>query len=358
MDFYGLDAGFGIVRPLRLLNIQWNRRYYECGDFEAQMTAGDYDPAIHYVYTSERPELGMVEKIETQHTVKGDFVTLSGHFLESMLNWKVIEFDEIKPADTEHPTAVARKLVGRWYVYDNESPNNPPIAREGAKNLGTPTHYESVEGERLGDVTYRLLQADEYSQYIRYNSETGKLNWAIWQGVDRTSVQSTNSYAMFSQSFGNVDEMTVTLDTSAYCNIAFMVYANKAGGDVRTTGYAKGYTSTKPARYLYHNSGVDPEEYATDAKITQAVKAEGKLLLDTEYAPIVNIEAKVNQRNLCYLSNYDLGDKVDVRDDITGTELSARIIEVNEVWQGGRHEVSLQFGNKIPTRYYGKGRWV
>ena len=32
----------------------------------------------------------MVQKVETEHNVKGDFVNVGGFFLEGMFNWKVI----------------------------------------------------------------------------------------------------------------------------------------------------------------------------------------------------------------------------------------------------------------------------
>ena len=69
------------------------------------------------------------------------------------------------------------------------------------------------------------------------------------------------------------------------------------------------------------------------------------------YEAIVNLDADVLQRNLCYLADYDLGDKCDIRDDRVSLAFEARIIEINEVWKNNEHKVGIQFGNKIPTVY-------
>ena len=91
MELLGLDSSFAIVNsaPLRCTNIQWNRRYYEAGDFQLELLASDWEPSIVYIYTHQRPETGLVQKIEAKHTLKGDFVLVSGFFLEGMLNWKI-----------------------------------------------------------------------------------------------------------------------------------------------------------------------------------------------------------------------------------------------------------------------------
>ena len=46
---------------LKYINLQWNRRYYECGDFSVQILAENYDAEVRYLYRPERDEVGMLE---------------------------------------------------------------------------------------------------------------------------------------------------------------------------------------------------------------------------------------------------------------------------------------------------------
>ena len=70
-----------------------------------------------------------------------------------------------------------------------------------------------------------------------------------------------------------------------------------------------------------------------------------------KHPQLVNLDATVLQQNALYRREYDLGDKCDVRDDRLQLAYEARIIEVNEVWKNNTHQVSLQFGQKLPVAY-------
>ena len=87
-----------------------------------------------------------------------------------------------------------------------------------------------------------------------------------------------------------------------------------------------------------------------DAALRAAAEAAARAALLAR-AGVTNIDVTVLQNHLCYLRDYDLGDRCDVRDERLRLAFEARIIEVNEVWKDGAHSVSLQFGDKIPTAY-------
>ena len=55
MIFRGLDANFVLLEEVPAINMQWNRRYYECGDFEAQIRLEDYN--INFGYCSHPGDL-------------------------------------------------------------------------------------------------------------------------------------------------------------------------------------------------------------------------------------------------------------------------------------------------------------
>ncbi len=333
MELLGLDAAFEPVRTLQCVNIQWNRRYYEAGEFALQLRAADWETAIAYLYAADRPETGMVQKVETEHTVKGDFVNVSGFFLEGMLNWK----------------AVYPRCWGVANVADQcRAMAAPALADTGVTVAAGPALGGNVAfdllGDQLGDATYALLQLQELSQRIRLQYPDGGLCYEVWQGLDRCQSQSENAYAVFSQGFGTVDALTLTRDTSDYRNVAIAVFDGGAiTVDIRAS-------AAEVRRELVVETGLSQEDAQSAADFYAAVDTAARAEL-AKHPQLVNLDATVLQQNALYRREYDLGDKCDVRDDRLQLAYEARIIEVNEVWKNNTHQVSLQFGEKLPVAY-------
>ncbi|HNW87680.1 MAG TPA: hypothetical protein PKJ47_12170 [Candidatus Limiplasma sp.] len=170
------------------------------------------------------------------------------------------------------------------------------------------------------------------------------MRYTVWQGLDRTQSQNVNPYAVFSQSFGTVDSLTLTRDSSAYRNGAVVLYE---GGVVNLDLRA---SSQEPKRLLYIDTGLSAAENQTAAQLLAVVQAEGRKQL-AEYPKLVSIDATVLQSNFLYLRDYDLGDKCDVQDDRLKQAFESRIIEVQEVWKENAHTVTLVFGDKLPVKY-------
>ncbi len=336
MELLGLDSSFTLIKTLRCTNIQWNRRYYEAGDFQLELLASDWDTSIAYIYTHQRPETGMVQKIETEHTLKGEFVLVSGFFLEGMLNWKITY---PKHSSTGNVCAACKDLVTSLMADTNVSVVSEP-------DIGDSDSFDS-ENEALGDATYAALKKHELSQRIVFDYDTETLLYSVWHGLDRTQSQSANTYAAFAQNFGNIDDLTLTQDTSDMRNYAVVQYALADADafmelDLRAGSEAK--------RILFIQSPVSQEEGESDADYQAAVESDARTQME-EYEAVLNLEADVLQRNLYYLTDYDLGDKCDIRDDRLGLAFEARVIEINEVWKNNEHKVGVQFGTKIPTVY-------
>ena len=105
-----------------------------------------------------------------------------------------------------------------------------------------------------------------------------------------------------------------------------------------------------PQRVLLLDTGLTLSQWPTQAALRAAAEAAARAALLAR-AGVTNIDVTVLQNHLCYLRDYDLGDRCDVRDDRLQVQFEGRIIEINEVWKEGAHTVSLQFGDKLPTAY-------
>lgn len=80
MDLIFLDKRFNVIKFVEYINLQWNRRYYECGQYSIQILAKDYENSFLYVYRNSEAELGIVQKVEHISEERGEFVQISGFF--------------------------------------------------------------------------------------------------------------------------------------------------------------------------------------------------------------------------------------------------------------------------------------
>ena len=72
----------------------------------------------------------------------------------------------------------------------------------------------------------------------------------------------------------------------------------------------------------------------------------------SEYVHIHNVEFDADANaGAVYLQDYDLGDKCDIIIDDVHRSYEASIVESLETWSKGVHQVTLTFGDKIPTIY-------
>lgn len=142
-----LDESFNLVSgPLDYESLQWNRKYYETGDFSMSVLSTDYDPSWAYIYTPFRPEMGIIQKVEfsdTSHTPDGkDTVTVSGFFMDWVLDRLVFLVEQ-----TEQEKVIVPKPTR-----PSTSAPKPNLKQDSDGNLyfeyneGTSSHhYNSVE---------------------------------------------------------------------------------------------------------------------------------------------------------------------------------------------------------------------
>lgn len=335
MELMCLNKNFEVVGYLPYINLQWTRRYYECGEFSAQIRMQDYDPEVAYLYTADRPEMGMVEKCKSETEITGRFVQLSGRFLEGMLDRNIVFPALVRNG---RPSVLAHHIVS---TYVQDIPGLQVSAYSDTTEETTDAEYT---GTQVDDATWALLKSVEKSQRITYDFANDKLVYEIWQGVDRTQSQSVNNYALFSDVNQNTEKITIDEDESGWRNYALIALPNGA-----TLTVDKRDSQDEPRRFIYiDETNSSPEEGQTDAQWKNALKwhAHGEL---SKWPKVNNVEAQTIQAGLVYLHDYDLGDKCDIVSNEMKKSYESRIIEVREVFKDKQHNVEIVFGDKIPT---------
>lgn len=228
-------------------SLTWSRKYYECGQFSMTVPASVYDPSWAYIETDERPETGIVQKVQyTDDPTYGndDTVTVSGFFLESIMNRRTF-LDE-----------TPEEITYRYYVSPPKPPkqtvSNRDVYQDASGNYwySTPsgTTYGVADGTPTDSANRRPgsgVQTDESGQaYIETGS--GRVD------VEKVSVSSEpNSYYFNSGSTTSINQTVYTQTGEGTINhgtvqhdIAFddgfgTTYYHNANGLVAATGVTK-----------------------------------------------------------------------------------------------------------------------
>lgn len=354
MELVGYDRNFNKVAYIPFLNLQWKRRYYTFGQFSLQLLADDYDDSIKYVHSAQRPEIGIIERMETQQTIKGHFVILSGRFLECVFD-RQLAFPTIEGQYTVR--TLADMMLSSRYKPDLYTFTKGDIPRTDRLDV-------KWEKDEMGTAMYETLKTIELSQRITFDPDTKRLTYDIWEGLDRTQTQSVNGYAVFSDdnsamvaSFGYIE------DESDYKNAAMILYEQPAPEDDPET--EEDESDVEPVILRDNVTVGNTSEYGrrwiavdADYEDTSYVRRQ-QGLEELQGSPLVQ-EAKidVNQVGLFYLTDYDLGDKCQLVSTRYKKDFTARITSIDEVWKQGKYEVKLGFGEQTQTKYKKLRRFV
>ena len=350
MEIYALDSDFNLKAiGIPYENLQWTRKYYEAGDFQLRLPIKLYDPDWAYIGTTERPELGMIQKIEISG--EGDvYALLSGFFCEKMLDDKVV-YPKWKSSNTDETSTggvyiiIGVENIARQLFKDRKKDLPITLGKNNGFNKDRDETVLAVEDDPLGQSIYSFLETFEASYRVAYDYEQNRLTFEVWHGIDRTQSQSENSYQVFSSDFGNITGKTVNIDDSGYKNYAIipvMDDGETVGKDVlyldwSNGGYRKEIVLDKRSEW--------PDEYTTDAEFKKQVLQDAAEEL-AEYAIVEDIDIQVID-DTGYMTDYDLGDKCDVILSDIGMTMETRIVQVDEVFKAdGGHSVTVGLGNK------------
>lgn len=337
IELWGLNGNKGTVsHDIPYLNLQWYRRYYEVGEFSIQILVEHYDPSIKFIYTPDRPEVGVIEKLRSDTDITGKYVQLSGRFLEKYIHRKTVYPAYIANAT---PRKHACTIMSRY------ASNIPGLVIADSLEEDIDAAVDvNYHGKYIGDYTYPLLQTVERSQRISLDHQTGAFVYSTWKGLDRTQIQNVNNYALFSDVSGNTEKITIDEDESGYRNYAVIAMPD---GTYLTYDARSSQDEEIAEHFIDESKSSCPDEMTESQWRSSLIQSAKEDLL--KWPKINNVEADTMQSGLIYLKDYDLGDKVDiVSNDLTRSYMT-RIIEVREVVKEGQHTIETVFGDKIPS---------
>ena len=169
-------------------SLRWVRRYTKPGEFEMVVPADIYDPSWAYIDAWDRPELGIVQKVEfnDSSTVYGgiDSVTVSGFFLESVLNNIVFlaespEEQKVYVPTPRRPTFSHKKQDTKIY----QDPMGEYYYENSAGDIVSADDGRIVVADGLTEVDYNNAFGNMYG-----NPDLGYCSYDYYYNSDKTQI--------------------------------------------------------------------------------------------------------------------------------------------------------------------------
>lgn len=337
MEIFALDSNLDIVSLLVPNNIQWNRKYYEHGDFSIQIPTSQYQSSMKYIYTKDRQEVGMINKVSYTEENNTRNIQLSGYFLERWLNDKIIY-------PTFYGSGEVTSVLSQMF---NQYKEDIPISSVATRETGSKVDFQST-GDELGTKMNEILQTQQMSYRVLYDFQTNKFYLQFYKGLDRTQSQIENNFVTFATTFDNIKNVQADKDDSNFKNFVVIAGTGQADERIYVEVDASNGGYKKKLFVDSRNSKYNPDEQTLD-QYKLELKQEGlEKLLD--YQNVTNITFTPIASSYEYMVDYDLGDKCDIIMTDIGVEMEARIIAIYEVFKDNQHTIELEFGDKILSK--------
>lgn len=377
-----LDKAGQELPPREFIELQWTRKCFEPGNFSLYVRAKDWDNSIKYIQLDNRPETGIVQKVQYEYLPEGDFITASGFFIEKLLDWGApitdmsAENDILNNLDilcvslysqyTGRIKDVLRNGNGELFppftnnlycaYFEPETLTSTALTRLGMKG-GEPGGKYIYDFLRLNN--YRLIAKPYFNDPARASQEP-----MIGLIMEAKKLRSRDVY--FNKNLGTAKNIEYMFDDSgAYSciagvqiiedaiNYSYSLYIYKDGKMQKCIyeTYEYGVNApqdvgaAKPLRVIY--TSANDIENGKEASVRAQMQNALKLELLNNYK-VEHIACEVLQDRYIYPRDYDLGDLCSVQLDELEVEYSARIVEIREVYHKNICEIEIVLGT--PTR--------
>lgn len=348
MDIIFLDSGFtvcGILDDYRLM--QWNRRYFSCGDFSVELPGSYFKVSdeAKYIYHPGNNECGIIEKRVFSVGKNGESrLTFSGRLTEALLADRVIDTVTMLSGNLESQVL---SLVSRFAATGERA---IPLLTTASPSGFSETVSAQAYAVDLSSYLYSLLCGYGMSYRLKYDYNSGTLVFGLVKGLDRTQDQTLNLPAVFSSGFENILESTGTVDESHFRNFAY-VFGHDPDGGGRPKAEVDRIASGEPRRELAVSASDISWTYRSGSQTVRLTDGEYAALLTargteklSRLSPSVRVEGIIDSRSgPVYRRDFDLGDLCCCEEPEAGISRALRLTGVTELWQNGGCDVRAVF---------------
>lgn len=348
MDLIVLDKNLDTLGSVPLFRtLIWIRRYEKLGCFELYAAKEYFDllNSGRYLYRNDAVELGIIDEVNYSQDDNGNREAYAkGYFAEKLLTDRVIDSMTNLTGDVE---AAMRGLVQRLAISPTDNDRIIKHLRLGEVAGIEGTINSQTTGDILSEKLYEIGNAYEISHRVRYDYITNDLVFEVWQGLDRRDSQTENSWAIFSNEFYNIRNVTYNRNSSEYKNFAYVAGEGEGSEriivtvDLRLPGEER-HEIWVDARDVQRKDEDGNEISLEEYKLLLVQRGTEKL---TEYRLVETVNSGIDPNaNLVYKEDFDLGDYCTYVNTEINIATDKRITEVMETYEGGTMEISITFG--------------
>ena len=333
------DRADGLVDVLeRTTSIRWRRKYFEPGEVEIHVPATLENRELlaegRIIRRTDREESAIIEEID----IDEDDLAVSGRMLSSLLERAILS-----QRYTLHMPPEQAMLA----LIPDGTRVVPELTAAQAAGVGSPDNIETqVTYKNLLTAEERLARASGLGFRVLFLP--GTMTFQVYEGVDRTVLQSQRPFVLFSDEFGNLAAPRYTKTSKNYKNRAYVAGAGE--GDDRVVVVVD-LSQGEEVRELYVDARDIRQDADTSLEEYQALLRQRGL---EQLAACVKVESFEGDgedvENFRYRVDWDLGDLVSIQYTRLGITMHERITEVEEVYEKGVFTFTPTFGSPLPEK--------
>ena len=217
-------------------SLLWDIEFYQCGCFEVYIAASPQNVSIFQrgrivARSDDAQHFGIIESLQLgTDAEKGDYLTVTGRFLASLLERRIIY-----PTITANGSYedIVRKVLSRNVI--SAGIRNLPGFSMGtvSGDCWQKTARMQVSYDNILEWLYSLCETIGGSANVRLNGNTLKCD--LISGTDRSLLQDDNPHIVFSDAYNNLLSISSAADDAVQKNFAYVLGCVEGSARKRTT---------------------------------------------------------------------------------------------------------------------------
>ena len=294
-------------------SLLWDVEFYQCGSFEVYIAANTQNVETFQLgrivgRDDDSEHFGIIESVKIETDAEdGDYLTVSGRFLTCLMERRII-YPSFS-ANNTYENIVRNVLSQNVISADIRSIPGLSMGTVSGACWQSKTRLQ-VSYDNLMEWLYTICETIGGSANIRIDNNALKCD--LFEGTDRSILQSENPHIVFSDSYNNLLSFSYAADSSVQKNFAYIFGCGEGAARKRTTYFSE----TEPTYLDRYEVYVDErntaqEEDVSDAEYLEQLKESGaENMVSQQTASEATIAAFSTQYQ--YNKDYFVGDYVTV----------------------------------------------
>lgn len=321
------------------ISLRWRRKYFEAGEFEIVLPVTDYimkfiDNDV-LVMRNNYTEAGIIETIEFSDNGDDEEIIISGRFLSSLLERRIIKSKINFSGNTiEGMNTIVNAMTPLTTQWETET-----------VTMSSPHIDFQVSYKNVYEYLCKLAEYSNIGFRVVPNVDSKVYMFETWEGKDRTSGQNINEQYSFSDDNYNIEQGSLVISEKTKVNYVLVGGAGEDSARVLVT-VDEGKTGFDRYEVFSDQKSLSKDGLSDTAYRSQLQSVgEGKL---SDGTVKLEVTALVQQD---YKQKWNLGDIVNIKKEKWGVYTTYRIIEVEEIIEDGKKTIFPTFGSPLSSAW-------